>query len=186
MLAIVAALRKAVAIVVVAATTAGTAFHVWYALHAEGDAIAHEIDFGNGDLHFLSDLDHFAGVSDKLIAELADVDEPVLVHSDIDEGAEGCDVGDYAWEFHAYFEIGGFIDSFGKGKHLELFARVAPWFGKFGDDVFEGRQADLGGDIFFWFDFGADFGLGEQILQGAAEVCGHLFDQSIAFGVNGG
>ena len=119
-----------VSIVVVASTSAGTAFHVGLALHAEGDAIAHEIDFGDGDLHFLSDLDDFAGVSNKLIAELADVDESVLVNTNIDESTEGGDVGNDARKLHADFEISRFINSFGEGKHLELLARMSLRVGK--------------------------------------------------------
>ena len=108
--AVVAAGGGAVAAVI----AAGAAFGVGLAFHAEGDALALEIDFGDGDLHFLADFDDFTRIADELIAELADVDEAVLVDADIDEGTEGGDVGDDAGELHADFEIARFLDTFGK------------------------------------------------------------------------
>lgn len=109
---VVAAGGGAVASVV----AAGAAFGVGLAFHAEGDALALEIDFGDGDLDFLADLEDFTRIAHELIAELANVDEAVLVDADIDKGTEGGDVGDDAGELHADFEIAGFLDTFGKGK----------------------------------------------------------------------
>ena len=113
-------------------------------LHGEGDAVALEIDFDDGDLDFLADFDDFRGVADEVVGELADVDEAVLMDADIDEGAEGGDVGDDAGELHADLEVGRFLDAFGEGEELELLARVAAGFGEFGEDVLERGQADLG------------------------------------------
>jgi hypothetical protein len=43
-----------------------------------GDALAGEVHFTDGDLHFLADFDDFVRVYAELAGELADVDECAL------------------------------------------------------------------------------------------------------------
>ena len=71
-------------------------------------------------MNFLADFDDFIGIVDKVIGELADVDEAILVDADIDEGSEGGDVCDESWEAHAFGEVGGFIDALGEGTPDDL------------------------------------------------------------------
>jgi tetratricopeptide (TPR) repeat protein len=46
-------------------------------------------------------LDHLARVLHEAVGQRRDVDQAVLVHADVDEGAEGGDVADHALEDHA-------------------------------------------------------------------------------------
>ena len=46
------------------------------------------------DLHAVADLDHLGRILDEAVGQLADVDQAVLVHADVHEGAEGGHVGD--------------------------------------------------------------------------------------------
>ena len=51
------------------------------------------------------------GSFDEAVGELGDVDQAVLVHADVDEGAEGGDVGDRALEHHAGLQVGDLVDA---------------------------------------------------------------------------
>ena len=53
------------------------------------------------------------------------------MHADVDEGAEGGDVGDDAFEDHAGLQVGNRFDAFLKGRGLEFRARVAARFFQF-------------------------------------------------------
>ena len=59
------------------------AVEVRFGFHGKRDAVALEIDFHDGDLDFLADFDDFRGVSHKLVGELGNVDESVLMDADI-------------------------------------------------------------------------------------------------------
>ena len=117
------------------AGTAGTGcasgffLEVGLGFHAEGDAVPGEVHFHDGDLDGLADFDDFAGVFDKVVGELADMDEPILVDADVAEGPEGGDVGDDAGELHADLEVGGFFDAFGESEGFEFLPGVAARFG---------------------------------------------------------
>ncbi len=80
-------------------------------------------------MDFLAGLHDLGGVFDEGVGELADVDEAVLVHADVHEGAEGGDVGDDAGELHAWAQVLGFVDGRVEGEGLELGAGIAAGFG---------------------------------------------------------
>lgn len=128
-------------------------FDVGMGFHGEGDAVAFEIDLGDGDVDFLADFDDFGSISDEVIGELGNVDESVLMDANIDEGTEGGDVGDDAGEFHSWLEIGWFFHAIGEAEVLELFARIAAGFGELGEDVLESGEADIFADVLFEIDF---------------------------------
>ena len=90
----------------------------------EGDALAGEVDVEDGDGDALLELDDGGGVFDEGVGELGDVDEAILVDADVDEGAEGGDVGDDAGEFHAGLEVFEGVDVVGEGEGFELLAGV--------------------------------------------------------------
>ena len=164
----------------------GFFFEIGFGLHAEGDAISGEVDFDHSDVDVLADFDDFAGVFDEVVGELADVDEAVLVDADVDEGAEGGDVGDDAGEFHADLEVGGFFDIFGEGEGGELLAGVAARFGEFGEDIAEGGEADFWADVLLELEGSAFFVVADEVGERAVGVAGHLFDERIALGVDSG
>jgi hypothetical protein len=68
------------------------------------------------------------------------VHEAVLVHADVDEGAEGRDVRDDALEHHARLQVLQLLDAFAEAAGLELGARVAARLLELGEDVGDGRQ----------------------------------------------
>ena len=83
------------------------------------------------------------GILDELVGKLGDMDQPVLMDADIDEGAEGRDVGHDAFQHHAEFEVLQFVDTFLEHRRLELGTRIAARLLQLGDDVLDGRQAEL-------------------------------------------
>ncbi len=150
----------------------------------EGDAISGEIDFDYGGEDALPDLEDFSGIFDEVVADLADMHEAILVDADIDEGTESGHIGDESGEAEAWLEVGNFFDAFGKTEGFELLAGVAAWFGEFVEDIFEGGEADIGGEIFFEGDFRAFGGIAEEIGDRATEIGGHFVDEIVAFGVD--
>ena len=44
--------------------------------HRQRDALAGDVHVHDGDEHFLMNLDHFVGIADEAVRQLADVDEP--------------------------------------------------------------------------------------------------------------
>ena len=145
-----------------------------------------EIDFHDGDLDFLADFDDFRRIADEVVGQVTDVDEAVLVDSDIDKGSEGSDVGDDAGEFHAGGEVAGFFNSLSEGEVLEGFAGVAARFGKLGEDILEGWEADFFGDIFPEVDFLPEGIAAHEIGDGATGIGGHFLDECVALWVDGG
>ena len=129
----------------------------------EGDAISGEIDFDDRGEDALTDLEDFSGIFDEVVADLADMHEAILVDADIDEGTESGHIGDETGESEAWLEVGNFFDAFGETEGFELLAGVAAWFGEFVEDIFEGGEADIGGEIFFEGNFRAFGGIAEEI-----------------------
>ena len=66
--------------------------------------------------------------------------QPVLVHTDVDKGAKGGDVGDYAVQDHARTQIRDFFDALREGGGFEGGARIPSGFAQFGNDVQDRRQ----------------------------------------------
>lgn len=114
-----------------------------YTLEAETDAFAGDVDFGDGGADFLADFDDFVRVFDEAVGELGDVGEAVLVDADVDEGAEGGNVGHDAGELHAFGEVGDGVNAFLEFDELEFGAGVASGLGELLHDVLQGWKADF-------------------------------------------
>ena len=93
--------------------------------HGQADALAPCIDFENFDLHHIAGLDHLVGVLDEPVGKLGDVDQAVLMHTDVDKGAEGRNIGHGPFKHHARFEIGDFLDALGKRRRLKFGSGIA-------------------------------------------------------------
>ena len=178
--------RSAGAVVALAACTLVGLASLALGAHAQGDALAGGIDLKHGDEHALMDLDHLCGVLDELVRQLADMDQPVLVHADVHEGSEGCDIGHDAGELEPFLEVGNLVNALGEAEGLELFARVTARLGKLLLDVLQGGQADLVAEVLVEIDAAPGGIAGEKLTDGAAGVGGHLLDQLVALGVDGG
>ncbi len=79
----------------------------------------------------------------ETIGQLRNMDKPVLVHTDIDEGPKGGNVRDRAFQQHARLEVGDFVHAFSKGCRLEAWTRVTARLFQFGNDVLDRRQTKL-------------------------------------------
>ena len=110
--------------------------------HGQRDALALQVDFQHLDLDDLPGLDDRVRVLDEGVGQRRDVHQAVLMHADVDEGTEGGDVGDDAFEDHARAQVADFLDAIGEGGGLEFGARVAAGLFQFLEDVLDGRQAE--------------------------------------------
>ena len=72
-------------------------------LHGEADAFAVRIDLQDGDGDLLLHLDDVGWVLNELVGQFADVDQAILVHTDVHKGPELGNVGDKAGQGHAGF-----------------------------------------------------------------------------------
>ncbi|EEF59358.1 hypothetical protein Cflav_PD1906 [Pedosphaera parvula Ellin514] len=124
--------------------------------HRQGDALAGQIDFGDGDHHFLLNLDDFCGVFDEAVGHLADVDEAVLMDADIDEGTERRHVGDDARQLHPGLQIFHFVHALFEGKEFKFLTRVTAGLGQLVENVGESWQTDGFRHVFLWLDFLAE------------------------------
>ncbi len=57
------------------------------------------------------------------------------MHADIDERAEGSDVGHDAGQLHAECQVGGLFDAVGELEDFKLLARIAAGLGELFHDV---------------------------------------------------
>jgi hypothetical protein len=65
-------------------------------LHGKSNAFSFSIGAEDLDLDDLACFDGLGRLLDETVGELADVDQTVLMHADVDEGSELGDVGDDA------------------------------------------------------------------------------------------
>ena len=82
--------------------------------------------------------DDLCGVSDEAVGELRDVDESVLMNTDVDEGSEVGDVRHDTGEFHSYDEVVEGMDVLVEFEDFNLSTWVTPRLLKLGEDVAEG------------------------------------------------
>ena len=143
------------------------------------------IDLDNAYLHMLVEFDYVERMGDTAICHLGDMDESVLMDTDIDKGPEVRDIRDNAWQDHALHEVIDGGDILVELELLQLFARVAPWFLQFLDDIRKGGDAHLGCDILFNVDGLALLLIINKVCDGTALILGHLFDDGITLRVDG-
>ena len=153
-------------------------------LHGEGDAFAGQVHLGHGHPDLLTYLHDLGRILHKAISQLTDMDQAILVHTDIHKGSEGGDVGHDARQFHARLEVFEFFDPFLESEDLEALARIPSGLGQLVEDVLEGRQAHLVGDVLFRTDLAAKPTVTDEIAHGAPEITGHGIDQFVALRMN--
>ena len=120
-----------------------------------------------------------------MVGHLADVDEAVLVHADVDKGAEGGDVGDDAVEGHARTQVFDFADVLVELKGLEGLAWVAARLLQLGEDIVDGLQAKM---LFYKLsrlDYGDEFLVADKVFHFHAQFLGHFLHDVVALGVDG-
>ena len=130
------------------------------------------------------ELHHLVGVFDKLVGQLRDVDESILMDPDIDEGPKVGDVGHDARQFHSLAQVVDGVDAVGEAKLLDGLARVAPRLLQFGEDVVERGQSDGGRDVAPDVDLPLLLLVGHELRHGATLVGRHALHDGVALGVD--
>ena len=111
---------------------------MFYILHTQCDTFATHIDFDDTGADVLMKADDLCGVGDEAVGELGDVDESVLMDTDVDEGSEVGDVCHDAREFHSYDEVVEGVDILVEFEDFNLSTWVTARLLKLGEDVAEG------------------------------------------------
>ena len=90
--------------------------------------MATEVDFEHLDLEMLMEVDHLVGIVDTAVGHLTDMHQAILMHTYVDKGTEGRDIGDNAWQHHALLDIFDACDILVKLEHFKLGPRVQSGF----------------------------------------------------------
>src|SRR5690606_33074326 len=136
---------RAAAVVAVATTRIARTGLAWLVAHAagQGDALSRHVHLQHLHLDDVAGLDHVARILDVALAQRGDMDQAVLVHADVDEGAERCNVADHAFQHHARLEVLDVLHALGELRRLELRTRIAARLLQLLEDVAHGRHAEL-------------------------------------------
>ena len=118
------------------------AFVIRRRFHRQPDAFTRGVDFHDGDRDDLTGLDHLTGVFDELVGQLGNMDQAILMHTNIDKRAEIGDVGDGSFKLHTGFQVLDFIDTIGEFGGLEFRARVTAGFIKLGNNIADGWHTE--------------------------------------------
>ena len=112
--------------------------------------------------------------------------QPVLVHAQVDEGAELGHVAHRALQHHALAQVGNVFHTLVEARHLEVGARIAAGLFQLAQDVAHGDHAE--------FLVGEQLGLERLEHLGATHELGHglaglfhdLLDHRVGLGVHAG
>ena len=111
----------------------------------EGNSAAGEVDFEDCDADDIAGGDHFRRVPDEAVGQLTDVYQSILVHADIDKGAEFSDVGDHTFEDHSGLKLFKFAHGFGEACGAEFAAGVTSGTSQFGEHIADGEFSEFVG-----------------------------------------
>ena len=112
-------------------------------LHRQADALARHIHLHHLDLDDVAGLDDFARVVDELVRQLAHMHQAVLVHAQVDEGAELGHVAHRALQDHAFAQVADVVHAVVEARHLEVRARIAAGLFQLAQDVLDRDHAEL-------------------------------------------
>ncbi len=113
--------------------------------------------------------------------QFGDVNEAVLVNSDVDERAESGDVRDHSLEQHALPQVAKLADSFGKPRHAKLPARVAAGLLQFVENILKRWQSGAVIDELPRVERLEQTGVANKTLRPRTDGLGHFLDQVVAF-----
>ena len=94
--------------------------------HGQADTRTRNVNFHHFDFNQLAGFHHFARVFDVGIGQRGDMHQPILMHADVDKRAKIRDVGNHAFEHHAFAQVFNVLDAIAEGRCFELAAWVAP------------------------------------------------------------
>ena len=98
-------------------------------------------------------------------SHLGNMDEAVLLYSDVHEGSESRDIGDDARELHAVNKVVDRVNLVGEFKFRGALARVAARLPEFIDDVGDSGEAEIPADISLGIDLGAEFSIADKFAR---------------------
>ena len=143
------------------------------------------VDLDDAYPEVLVQFHHISGMGNTSISHLGDVDEAVLMDTDIDKSTEVGNVGDDARQDHAFYQVIDGCDILVELKLLYLFTRVATGFLQFLHDVGKGGDTYLVSDIAADVDRLTFLFVCNQIGNRTTEVLRHLLHDCIALWVDG-
>ena len=110
--------------------------------------------------------------------------QAVLVHTEVDEGAELGHVADGAFEQHAHRQVLDVLDAIGQLRHLEIGSRVAAGFLQFGQHILDsdGAEALVGERL--GLQCAQDIAAPQQLAECFAGGGDQLLDQGVGLGVH--
>src|SRR5256885_881671 len=153
-------------------------------LHGQADALARHIDLQHLDLDDLAGLDDLARVLDELVAHLADVDQAVLVHAQVHEGAELGHVADRALQRHAFLEVLDVFHAVIEAGDDEVRARVAAGLFQLAQDVLDGDGTELLAHELLGLQALEHLGAAHELVHALARGGNDAFDHGIGFRVH--
>lgn len=131
---------------------AGLALRIWRLnlFAQQRDAAALAIDFQHLHTYHVSHSDQVVRILDEAVVELRDVNQAILVHTDVHKGPKPGDVGHDPLHDHSRLHVVEFVNVVGEYGRLEFAAWIACGLGQLGQDVLHGGQAhtlvdELGG-----------------------------------------
>ena len=143
------------------------------------------IDLDDTHLDMLVEFNHIEGMGNATISHLGDMNQSILMDTDIHKGTKVGDVSDDARQDHTFHKIVDGGDILVELELLQLLPRVTPWLLQFLHDIGEGGDTYLGCDISFDVDGLALLFVFDQVCDTTALVLGHLFDDSVTLGMDG-
>ena len=121
----------------------------------------------------------------EAVRQRRDVHEAVLVHADVDEGAEVGHVRHHAFQRHAGAQVFQLVHAFLEGCRAELGTGVAARLFQLLQDVLDGGQAELLVGVAGRVQAGDDAALAHHIADAEFQVIQHLLHHGIGLGVDG-
>lgn len=114
------------------------------------------------------------------------MDESILMDTDIDEGAEFCDVGDDSFQFHAGLEVFDFADAIGEPCGAEFAAWVASRSGEFCEDIPDCEFTGIAADELCGAELCDELLTADEFCGIELESAGHFLNEWVLFGMYGG
>ncbi len=108
--------------------------------HRQRDPAPLLVHLQHPDLDDVADGNHLVRVADEAVGHVADVDQPAVVHADVDKGPEIDDVEHGAGQLHRRRQVFQLQHAPLEDRRRQVLAGIAPRPGQLGDDVLEQQR----------------------------------------------
>ena len=137
------------------------------------------LDFGD-----IADGDDLAGIADVTVRQLGNMDQGILMHTDVDKRTEMGDVRDNAFKHHPGLQILDRVDASVELDRAEFAAGIASRFSQFGDDVDNRGDAKVPVDKILPVAAFDSAWRCRPVLWYRSQLLRHAADDRIAFGMD--